>query len=159
MNDTITILGRVGADPTRSRTTGGVPVVNFRIASPQRRYDSKTGAWVETGTNWYSVSAFRQLAEHAKSSLRQGDGVIVMGRLKLREWENGGRKGVSADIEAETIGHDLRWGASAFVKASRPSTIQQPIDEAPHDAPSDESIDEDEDEAASVRTPAWAAAS
>lgn len=120
MNDTVTILGRVGADPNRSETTGGVPVVNFRVASPQRRYDAKTQAWIETGTNWYNVSAFRQLADHAKASLRQGDGVIVTGRLKLREWETGGRKGLSADIDAETIGHDLRWGASAFVKATRP---------------------------------------
>ena len=125
MNDTVTILGRVGGDPNRSETTAGVPVVNFRVASPQRRYDSKTQAWIETGTNWYNVSAFRQLAEHAKASLRQGDGVIVTGRLKLREWETGARKGMSADIEAETIGHDLRWGASAFAKANRPAANHQ----------------------------------
>jgi len=125
MNDTITILGRVGADPNRSETTSGVPVVNFRVASPQRRFDAKTQAWTETGTNWYNVSAFRHLADHAKASLRQGDGVIVTGRLKLREWETAGRKGLSADIEAETIGHDLRWGASAFAKATRPSAAQQ----------------------------------
>lgn len=117
MNDTVTILGRVGGDPNRSETTTGVPVVNFRVASPQRRYDSKSQAWIETGTNWYNVSAFRQLAEHTKASLRQGDGVIVTGRLKLREWESGGRKGLSADIDADAIGHDLRWGASAYVKA------------------------------------------
>lgn len=116
MNDTVTILGRVGSDPNRSQTSTGVPVINFRVASPQRRYDSRSQSWIETGTNWYNVSAFRQLAEHAKASLRLGDGVIVTGRLKLREWESGGRKGVSADIDADTIGHDLRWGASAFVK-------------------------------------------
>lgn len=119
MNDTVTILGRVGGDPNRSETAGGVPIVKFRLASPQRRFDSQTQQWVETGTNWYNVSAFRQLAEHAKASLRQGQGVIVTGRLKLREWESGDRKGMSADIDAEAIGHDLRWGASAFIKANR----------------------------------------
>jgi len=117
MNDTVTILGRVGGDPNRSETTSGVPVVNFRVASPQRRFDQKTQAWIETGTNWYNVSAFRQLAEHVKASLHSGDGVIVTGRLKLREWESGGKKGLSADIDADAIGHDLRWGASAFAKA------------------------------------------
>lgn len=122
MNDTVTILGRVGGDPNRSETTSGVPVVNFRVASPQRRFDQKTQAWIETGTNWYNVSAFRQLAEHVKASLRSGDGVIVTGRLKLREWESGGKKGLSADIDADAIGHDLRWGASAFVKARSAST-------------------------------------
>lgn len=177
MNDTVTILGRVGADPNRSETTAGVPVINFRVASPQRRYDAKTQAWIETGTNWYNVSAFRQLAEHAKASLRQGDGVIVTGRLKLREWETGGRKGMSADIEAETIGHDLRWGASAFAKATRSATNQQPPqssegfsgsstpeadmapDDSPHTVASDESINRDDAESSSVGTEPWAAAS
>lgn len=125
MNDTVTILGRVGGDPNRSETTGGVPVVNFRVASPQSRYDSKTQSWIETGTNWYNISAFRQLAEHAKASLHSGDGVIITGKLKLREWESGGKKGLSADIDADAIGHDLRWGASAFAKA-RPASAPVP---------------------------------
>lgn len=129
MNDTVTILGRVGADPKRSETTNGVAVVNFRVASPQRRFDSKTQTWTETGTNWYNVSAFRQLADHAKASLHQGDAVIVTGKLKLREWETAERKGMSADIDADAIGHDLRWGASAFVKASRPSSSQDSLPE------------------------------
>jgi len=127
MNDNVTILGRVGADPKRSETASGVAVVNFRVASPQRRFDSKTQTWIETGTNWYNVSAFRQLADHVKSSLHQGDGVIVTGKLKLREWENAERKGMSADIDAEAIGHDLRWGASAFAKASRPASAQESV--------------------------------
>lgn len=126
MNDTVTILGRVGGDPNRGETNTGIPVINFRVASPQRRYDAKTQGWVETGTNWYNVSAFRQLAEHAKASLRSGDGVIVTGRLKLREWENSnGKKGVSIDIEADAIGHDLRWGTSVFRNSTRPSSAQQ----------------------------------
>lgn len=151
MNDTVTILGRVGADPNRSATTSGDSIVKFRVASPQRRYDSKSQSWIDTGTNWYTVSAFRQLADHAKTSLRQGDGVIVTGRLKLREWESGGRKGMSADIDAEAIGHDLRWGASAYIKAnsaasaSRPPSNEDglpPVDIAPDDEPVDPPADE-----------------
>jgi len=136
MNDTVTILGRVGNDPNRSETPGGVPVVKFRVASPQSRYDSKSQTWVETGTNWYTVSAFRQLAEHAKASLHSGDGVIITGKLRLREWESGGKKGMSADIDADTIGHDLRWGASAFAK-SRPATVTP----APHQADAADTAD------------------
>ncbi|MEJ1921067.1 single-stranded DNA-binding protein [Microbacterium sp. KHB019] len=117
MNDTVTILGRVGGDPNRSETTTGIPVVNFRVASPQGWYDAKSQTFIETGTNWYNVSAFRRLAEHAKVSLRSGDAVIVTGRLKLREWESGGKKGMSADIDADALGHDLRWGTAAFAKA------------------------------------------
>lgn len=159
MNDTVTILGRVGADPNRNQTPGGVPVVNFRVASPQRRYDSKTKTWVETNTNWYNVSAFRQLAEHAKASLHSGDAVIVTGKLKLREWESGGKKGLSADIDADAIGHDLRWGASAFVKAVRPSASQQSADGIEHGPQPDENIHEADEEPPLVETHSWEAAS
>lgn len=138
MNDTVTILGRVGGDPNRNSTPGGVPVVNFRVASPQRRYDTKTQTWIETNTNWYNVSAFRQLAEHAKASLHSGDAVIVTGKLKLREWESGGKKGMSADIDADAIGHDLRWGASAFVKATRPANAAYPPQSESEEATADQ---------------------
>lgn len=119
MTEMLTILGKVATDPTQSRTTAGVPVTNFRLASTHRRFDSTTQSWVDAGTNWYSVAAFRQLGEHAKASLRTGDSVIVTGRLKIRNWEANGRHGTSVDIDADAIGHDLRWGTSAFLSASR----------------------------------------
>lgn len=155
MNDTVTILGRVGNDPIRSETTTGVPVINFRVASPQRRYDSKTQEWVETGTNWYNVSAFRQLAEHAKASLHSGDGVIVTGRLKVRAWENNGRKGTSVDLEADAIGHDLRWGSSAFAKAAR--HMQAPAAYSNDAEPAPSESDAEFDDAAGTGTESDAA--
>jgi|GEM_PF-6876340 len=33
MHDTVTIVGNVATDPTQGRTTGGVPVTNFRLAA------------------------------------------------------------------------------------------------------------------------------
>lgn len=123
MTDTLTIVGKVATDPVRSTTPTGVAVTNFRLASSQRRFDSATQTWVETGTNWYSIAAFRQLAEHVKASLRTGDSVIVTGKLKIRSWESNGKQGTSVDIDAEAIGHDLRWGTSAYARLPRP--VQQ----------------------------------
>ncbi|MBJ7281217.1 MAG: hypothetical protein JHD31_05065, partial [Rhodoluna sp.] len=40
----------------------------------------------------------------------------VMGRLRVRDWDNGERAGTSVEIEAETLGHDLVWGSSTFVR-------------------------------------------
>ncbi|MFJ6531447.1 single-stranded DNA-binding protein [Microbacterium sp. NPDC091662] len=120
MIDTLTIVGRVATDPTQVQTAGGVPVTNFRLASTHRRFDSATQAWTDSGTNWFSVAAFRQLGENAKASLRTGDAVIVTGRLKIRSWESNGKHGTSVDIEAEAIGHDLRWGTTAYRPQPRP---------------------------------------
>lgn len=119
MNDIVTIRGNIGGDPVKSTTAGGVPVVHFRVASSSGYWDRRTGSWVEGPTNWYAVSAFRQLADHAKASLRSGDAVIVTGTLKLREWESNGKRGFSADLDADAIGHDLRWGTSNFMRTPR----------------------------------------
>lgn len=119
MTDTVTIRGNVANDPVRNTTARGDAVINFRLASPQGWFDNRTGAWTEAETNWYDVSAFRQLAEHAKASLRVGDPVIVTGKLRVRKWESNGRSGTAVEVEADAIGHDLRRGTSAFAKAHR----------------------------------------
>lgn len=124
MSDTITITGNVATEPEHKRTAAGVTITSFRVASGQRRFDRVANAWVDTGTNWYSVSAFRGLADHAFQSLRKGDRVILSGRLRLRAWENGERRGTAVEIDAEAIGHDLRWGTSSFTKDARAATVE-----------------------------------
>ena len=121
MIDALTIVGRVATDPTQGQTGGGVPVTNFRLASTHRRFDPATQEWTDSGTNWFSVAAFRQLGENVRASLRTGDSVIVTGRLKIREWESNGKNGTSVDIEADAIGHDLRWGTTAYRPRARPT--------------------------------------
>lgn len=142
MIDTVTIVGRVATDPTHGQTAGGAPVTNFRLASTHRRFDSATQAWIDADTNWFSVAAFRQLGEHAKASLRTGDSVIVTGRLRIRTWESNGKQGTSVDIIADAIGHDLRWGTTAFLARTRAT----PSDAGTHAAaPEARSADQEND--------------
>lgn len=136
MIDTLTIVGRVATDPIQVQTGGGVSVTNFRLASTQRRFDPATQAWVDAGTNWFSVAAFRQLGEHVKASLRTGDSVIVTGRLKIRNWESNGKQGTSVDIEAEAIGHDLRWGTTAYRPQARTAPSEGTVARRAVDQPS-----------------------
>jgi single-strand DNA-binding protein len=117
--DTITITGNVATPPELKRTSGGVAIATFRVASGQRKYDRAAGAWSDAGTNWYTVSVFRSLADHAYASLNKGDRVILTGRLRLREWDNGTKRGTAIEIDAEAIGHDLLWGTTTFVRDSQ----------------------------------------
>jgi single-strand DNA-binding protein len=50
MNDTyITIVGNVVDEPRlRMTSTGGVPVLSFRVASTSRRLDRETGKWQDS---------------------------------------------------------------------------------------------------------------
>ncbi|WP_341974915.1 single-stranded DNA-binding protein [Microbacterium sp. LWO13-1.2] len=159
MTDTLTIVGNVATDPVLGRTPSGIPVTNFRVASSQRRFDNATQQWVETSTNWYSIAAFRQLAEHAKASLRSGDSVIVTGRLKIRNWEANGKHGTSVDIDADTIGHDLRWGTAAYARAARSTPVEnrEPIGVDAADGPEEAATDVDPDEAMALSAAVWTA--
>lgn len=129
MSDQITVVGTVANDPERRQTSTGVPVINFRLASNVRRRDEATGTWVDGHTNWYAVSAYRGLAEHALESLRKGHRVIVSGSFKLREWEANGRQGVAAEIDAVSLGHDLLWGTTVYRRESAPAPSGQAPDE------------------------------
>jgi len=122
--DTITITGNVATPPEHKRTPAGVAIVTFRVASGRRRYSREAGGWTDAGTNWYTVSVFRTLADHAYRSLRKGDRVILTGRLRVRDWETDTRRGTAVEIDAEAIGHDLRWGTTTFEKDSRDASIE-----------------------------------
>ncbi|MEJ1155637.1 MULTISPECIES: single-stranded DNA-binding protein [Microbacterium] len=119
MQDTITIRGNLAADPEQRRISTGDTVTSFRVGTTARRRDKATGEWTDDETNWYQVSAFRTLGEHVFASLRKGHPVIVSGRLRLRTWESSTGKGMSADIEADAVGHDLRWGSTVYTRAAR----------------------------------------
>ncbi len=75
-------------------------------------------------TNWFTVTAFRQLAINLAGSINKGDRVVVTGELKVRDWDNGERAGTSVEIVAFTVGHDLRWGTAEFTRTVQ--RLEQP---------------------------------
>lgn len=117
MADNITLTGIVATDPRHVVTSEGLAITSFRLASAQRRFDRSQERWVDGDTNWYTVTAFRQLALNSSLSVKKGERVIVTGRLRIREWQNGDRNGVNIDIEADALGHDLAWGSSTFSRS------------------------------------------
>lgn len=129
MTDTITLTGLVATVPHVVSAGERVPFTSFRLASNQRYFDRRTSQWVAAETNWYTVTAFRALAVHAGQSVHKGDRVIVSGRLRIRRWEAGEKNGISVDVEAESIGHDLVWGTAHYVR-----TLQREPDAASNPA-------------------------
>jgi single-strand DNA-binding protein len=131
MTDIITVTGVVGTDPKHHVTNGGLAITTFRLASTRRVFDREKATWEDGETNWYTVSAFRQLATNASLSIRKGERLIIRGRLRLRAWETGERSGTAVEIEADSIGHDLAWCVSTYAKV-RPT---RPADAADAGSP------------------------
>lgn len=116
MSGHITITGLVATTPRHLVTQDGLPITSFRIADSTRRFDKTQNKWIDGETNWYTVTAFKQLAINTAGSVNKGDRVFVTGKLKVRDWDNGERAGTSVEIEATSIGHDLTWGSSVFTR-------------------------------------------
>jgi single-strand DNA-binding protein len=118
-DSTITVRGWLGADVTL-RQAGDVPVASFRLACTPRRFNRRSETWSDGLTQWYSVTAWRSLAENCAASLRRGDPVVVHGRLDTRTYVNGNDVEVlSFEIDAVHVGHDLSRGTSAFTRNQR----------------------------------------
>lgn len=123
MTEQITVSGLVATSPRHLVTPDGLPITSFRLAAAQRRYDKAARRWIESDTNWFTVSSFRQLATNSSSSLNKGDRVVVTGKLKIRDWDNGDRAGTSVEIEADAMGHDLSWGTAEFTRTTVSSQL------------------------------------
>jgi single-strand DNA-binding protein len=118
LTDLISLTGLVATTPRHITTSEGLAITSFRLASSQRRYDRAAQRWVDGDTNWYTVSAFRGLAQNSATSLGKGDRVIVSGRVRIRDWENTDRSGTTVEIEAESLGHDLTWGTAVYTRTT-----------------------------------------
>jgi single-strand DNA-binding protein len=116
MSDQYSVTGLVATTPRHLVTQDGLPITSFRLAASLRKFDKQLNRWVDAETNWFTITSFRQLAVNTAVSVSKGDRVLVMGRLRVRDWDNGERAGTSVELEAETLGHDLMWGSSTFVR-------------------------------------------
>jgi single-strand DNA-binding protein len=119
MSDDITLTGLVATTPRHMVSSEGQQITSFRLASTQRRFNPEKGAFEDSDTNWYTVTAFRDLAVNIVGSVAKGQRVIVTGRLRIRDWQADEKSGTSVEVEADTLGHDLRFGEAQYTRTLR----------------------------------------
>ncbi|NYG56539.1 single-stranded DNA-binding protein [Nocardioides perillae] len=110
----ITLRGWLGSDVTVTETSGG-PLASFRVGcTPRRR---REGGWEDLPSVWFTVKAWAHLARNAADSLRQGDPVVVQGRLVAESWRrDDGTRASRHVVVADAVGHDLVHGAGSFTR-------------------------------------------
>ena len=77
MLNTVSLQGRLGRDPELHHTQSGVAYTTFSLAVDQDR----KGQDGKYPTDWISVVAWRQMAEHICKYWCQGKQMLVTGRL------------------------------------------------------------------------------
>ena len=135
----ITFIGNLTEDPDLRFTGGGTPVATLRVAS-NRRFTDRSGQQQEE-TTFLNVNAWRDLAENAAESLSKGDRVVVIGRVRVRNYENQqGQTVWVTEIEADEIAPSLRWARATVTRScgSSASSGDGSSDAAP--PPSDDDV-------------------
>ena len=94
------LIGNLTRDPELSETNSGIPVCRFAIAV-NRRFSSQNG---EQQTDFFNVTAWRNLAETVARYTRKGNKVAVLGSIQIRNVEdNSGQRRTYVDVVADDV--------------------------------------------------------
>jgi single-strand DNA-binding protein len=116
----IVVIGNLADDPELRFTNNGSSVASFRVVVTPRVQEG--GTWRDGDTSFFRVSAWRDQASHLAESLRKGDRILVVGRLRQRSWETpDGERRSAAEIEADDVGASLKWATVSVERATTPS--------------------------------------
>lgn len=120
----LTIRGHVATDPVHRMTDpGGVSLCSFRVAVTARRWSPADRRAVDVDTSFYTVTCWRYLADNVLASIRKGDGVVVTGRLRVRDFVHEEQQRTTADIVADAVGPDLTWGTARLTRVTRAERV------------------------------------
>lgn len=98
----VMVIGNLGADPEMRYTADGNALTSFRVAA-SRNYTTPDGERREE-TEWFSVVAWRKLAEQCSQFLQKGRRVYVEGRLRTRSWDApDGQKRYRTEVVADKV--------------------------------------------------------
>ena len=118
----INLVGNLTADPDFKVTSGGVAVVRFRLACSRRIFDRAANEWRDGEPAFFSVTAWRQLAQNIHTSLRKGDRAVVVGRMRQSSYEtSNNERRTSWEVEADAVGAELSWSYAQVQRTRRPA--------------------------------------
>ena len=119
----ITIAGNLTGDPELRFTSIGIACANFSIAANPRFRDSTSGEWQNGETVFMRVTAWRDLATNLCESLRKGDPVLVVGRIRQRTWtpEGSDKEQRFTEVQADTVAVPMDRRILRLTKVTRES--------------------------------------
>ena len=100
MLNSITLMGRLTADPELCSTSSGVSVCSFRIAV-DRDFVPQGG---ERQTDFIEIVTWRSTADFVSRYFSKGSMIIVQGSLQSRKWQDKyGNNRVSWEVQADRV--------------------------------------------------------
>lgn len=137
----ITISGNLTRDPEVRFLSSGTAVASLRVASSDRKRDAD-GTWTDGEPCYLDVDVWREPGEAAANTLKKGDPVVIVGRLRMRTYTKKDGTDVTAyEVEADDVAASLkprgnRSGRSDGLPADTPwmpagDPWSTPVDDVP----------------------------
>lgn len=96
----VNLQGRITRDIELKYTGSGTAVVSFSIAV-DRPFKNAQG---ERETDFINIVAWRKTAELISNHFNKGDGIIIQGRIQVRDYQNNeGRKVYVTEVVADNF--------------------------------------------------------
>lgn len=99
----IIFTGNLGKDPEVKEFENGGSVANFTVGVTERGYKTKDGKEIPDHTEWFNCVAKNGLAKIVKQFLKKGNKVLVVGKIKTREYEKDGQKKYITEVLADNL--------------------------------------------------------
>jgi single-strand DNA-binding protein len=116
----LTFVGNLTSDPELRFTPDGTAVTNFTVAVNERRFNKQTSEWEEADTTFLRCTVWRQYAENVAETLTKGHRVIVVGTLKVRQYETReGGTGTSVECQVREVGPALTFASATIHRQER----------------------------------------
>ena len=125
VDNTVTIIGNLTADPEVRVTDSGATLAEIRIAQNKRKRNND-GSGDEGEPMFFQGIVWNDMAENASSTLQKGMRVIVVGRLNYRSWETqDGQNRSVVDIAIDEIAPSLRWARANVERTSGGGSVSE----------------------------------
>jgi single-strand DNA-binding protein len=82
----VTLIGRLGRDPSLKYTAAGKAIANCSAATDEF-YKDKNGELIKK-TEWHKVSVWDEAAVRATATLQRGTLIAIEGKLQTHRWKD-----------------------------------------------------------------------
>jgi len=103
MYQSVTLMGRLGADPELRYIQNGAAVASLSLATSKSTFIKETKTY-KSDTQWHKVKVWGQLGEKVNQEAKKGSQLFVAGEIKYSESQGkDGTKRYYTDIVAKTV--------------------------------------------------------
>jgi single-strand DNA-binding protein len=134
----VIIGGNLASDPELRYTPSGIAVAGFSVAQNPRYRDNASGEWRDGEPVFMRCTVWRDEAENLCQSLRRGDPVIVIGRIRQRVFTPDGEDNSRrlTEVTCDSVSVPLARRIVRLTKVTR-ERATDPAPDGAQDSPGD----------------------